>query len=132
MTPKKLLLAVVFLLVVGTTAQANPSYTGWYRATGPRGQYYYSHYYYAPNRYHHAYYYPYKSRRYVYYYNWQKKRYWGRYDLESGRYSLLPDHLRKENLEEINEDDFPKPPQPLNEITIPGSTETMTAPPPVP
>lgn len=103
----------------------------WYSANGPRGTYYYTHYYYGPSAYHHAYYYPYKSKRYVYYYNYKTNRYWGRYDLETGKYSLLPDGKKKGDLNAIPEDDFPEP-KPLDSITIPGSTETMTAPPVLP
>lgn len=127
-------LAVVLLLYCVPTAQADDPYyykNKWYSASAPRGNYYYTHYYYAPNAYHHAYYYPYHSKRYVYYYNWKTNKYWGRYDLESGKYSLLPDDKKKAELKDIAEEDFP-PAKPLDEVTIPGSSETMTAPPVLP
>jgi hypothetical protein len=117
----------LFLLgpIPEATAQKYPYYENqkWVPATSPRGQrYYYSHYYYAPGRYHHAYYYPYKSQRYVYYYNWRGKRYWGRWDLETDKYSLLKPEKRKENLNDIRDEDFP-PPQPPEKIDIPPSEE---------
>jgi hypothetical protein len=134
MTCRKLLIAVAVLLCELPAAQAQYPYyykNKWYAASGPRGRYYYTHYYYAPRVYHHAYYYPYMSRRYVYYYNWKTRRYWGRFDLSTGKYSLLPEKKRKENLNDIQEKDFPEP-QPVDSVVIPGSTDTMTAPPVLP
>jgi hypothetical protein len=130
-------LAALVLVVGGVSAQqANAQYPRYYRNTwyakgSGASKYYYAHYYYAPGKYHHAYYYPGMSKRYVYYYNWEKKRYWGRYDRETGQYSLLPEDKRKENLGDIAERGFPEA-KPLDEITIPGSTEKMTPPPELP
>jgi len=126
-----------FLLVAAPKAQAQARYpyyheNKWYSKGSGKSKYYYTHYYYGDKKYHHAYYYPSKSKRYVYYYNYQKKRYWGRYDLETGKYSLLPDGKRKENLDDIAEDDFPKPVD-LEKIAVPGSDNLkMTKPPDLP
>jgi hypothetical protein len=133
MSRRTLLIAVLFLWGADSTHAQYPYYykNKWYPVSGPKGKYYYTHYYYGAKAYHHVYYYPYRSKRYVYYYNWKTKKYWGRYDLETGRYSLLEPDKRKENLEDIKESDFP-PPKPLETCLIPGSTETMTAPPMLP
>ena len=143
---RAMIVTVAVLLVGGVTApkvQAQyPKYYNnqWYAKGSGASKYYYTHYHYGPGKsqYHHAYYYPSKSKRYVYYYNWEKKRYWGRYDLESGKYSLLPEgkkadgtDYRKEDLDKIEESDFPEPVA-LDKVTIPGSTDTMTAPPKLP
>ncbi|MFQ3593039.1 MAG: hypothetical protein SNJ82_07600 [Gemmataceae bacterium] len=134
---RAMIVTAAVLLVGGVAApkaQAQyPKYYNnqWYSKGSGASKYYYAHYYYAPNKYHHAYYYPSKSKRYVYYYNWEKKRYWGRYDLETQKYSLLSEDKRKENLDDIAEGDFPEPVA-LDKVTIPGSTDTMTAPPKLP
>jgi hypothetical protein len=136
MTPSRFACALVVLSLAGSSAWAQggyPYYAGqWYQATAPGGQaYYYANYYYGPSEYHHACYYPYVSKRYVYYYNWKARRYWGRYDFESAGYSLLPEDKRLATLSEIKEEDFPEP-QALDQVTIPGTSVTMKAPPPLP
>jgi hypothetical protein len=125
--------SAALFLVVGGLAMAGGGYpyyanNAWYSQTSGAYTYYYTQYYYAPQRYHFCYYYPYVSQRYVYYYNPVSRRYWGRFDLQSNKYSMLPENARKEKLEDIKETDFPEP-QALNQITLPDTELKMTAPP---
>ena len=126
MTGKRLTFALYVLMAVAATsgpfapeAQAGyyrQYYSGWsYR---PRTNYYYSRYYYhsyaRASRYSYHYVICYASRpRYRYYYNPVRRVYWGRFEFdESGKplgYSMLKPEHRKENLEEIPDDAFPKP-----------------------
>ncbi len=82
----------------------------------PSRTYYYRSYYYKPYeaytgyKHHYVVYYPQPQyRSYVYYYNPYKQVYWGRYDLEAKGYSLLAEQDRKQKLEDIPEEAFPKP-----------------------
>lgn len=132
---RAMLVTVAVLLggMTASTAQAQyPRYYNnqWYSQGSGASKYYYTHYYYAANKYHHAYYYPSRSKRYVYYYNWQTKKYWGRYDLESGKYAMLEDGDKKEELGDIPEEAFQKNVKPIAEFAIPGSDGAkMTGPP---
>lgn len=113
------LLAVAFALPNEVDAQRK--YYGSYSQKYNAGAYSYRYYnYYSPKygqyKKHMAVYYP-SRPKYVYYYNPYTKKYWGRYDVTTGGYSLLPNHLKKERLNEISESDFPPegqmpPPEP--------------------
>jgi hypothetical protein len=82
----------------------------------PSRSYYYASYYYKPYddyagyKHHYCVYYP-STPSYVYYYNPYKQVYWGRYDFENKGYSLLKEEDRKQKLEDIDPDAFPKPGQ---------------------
>lgn len=97
-------------------------YSSW--SYQPTRRYHYCRYFYKPTTSYSGYKYHYAIRytrsystkprysRYVYFYNPHRRVYWGRFDLEGKpgeQYSLLKDADRKENLEEIPEDAFPKP-----------------------
>ena len=74
--------------------------------------YFYRYYYYkksptdAEYSYHYAIYHPSRGKR-IYMYNPHKKVYWGYW--EGDGYSLLPKEKRKELIDDIAADDFPKP-----------------------
>ena len=114
-----------------SSAEAHPGarrqyYSSW--SYYPSRSYYYTRYYYKPTptyptySYHYCVSYP-SRPRYVYYYNPHTRQYWGRFDCEgkSGeQYSLLKPEHRKENLNDIKEEHFPKPgPMPV----IPEATD---------
>jgi hypothetical protein len=130
-----MIVAAMGLCAMGTIAEAHyPHYykTKWYpRYVGTTVTYYYSNYYYAPDRYHICYYYPERGRRHIYYYNWERRVYWGRFDIETGKYSLLEQKDRKENLGDIPESAFPNPVA-LDQVKIPGTDLNITAPPGLP
>jgi hypothetical protein len=76
--------------------------------------YYYRWYYFKPAaadktyQYHYGIYYPSRGKR-VYLYNPHAKRFWGYYDMEAKGYSLLPTGKRRERIDEIPAEAFPKP-----------------------
>lgn len=87
-------------------------YSGWRKHT--EKPYYYRWYYYKPSpqatnyNYHYGIYYPSRGKK-VYMYNPHKKRYWGYYDMEAKAYSLLPEEQRREHIDDIPAEAFPKP-----------------------
>ena len=112
-------LALILLAVACSVSVASPGsgarrhyYGGWNYHS--KRTYYYSNYYYKPQtnyadyKHHYCIYYP-SRPRYVYYYNPVARYYWGRYDLKEKGYSLLEEKDRKEDLESIPEEAFPKP-----------------------
>ena len=99
------------------------TYSSWtYHA---KYKYYYRSYSYKPSHHHYAIYHPSRGKR-VYYYNPVKKTYWGYYDMESKGYALLPENARKESLNDIPADAFPKPSKEMPKI--PGEDVTFEPP----
>jgi hypothetical protein len=109
-----------FLLVslFGAAGQAahdkspRQSYSAWRKhAEKP---YYYRWYYFKPSaddqeyQYHYGIYYPSRGKR-VYLYNPKSKKFWGYYDMEAKGYSLLPPQKRRERIDDIPAEAFPKP-----------------------
>ena len=109
-----LLIAIGSLASIGTAANQNyrQRYSSWNYQ--PARTYYYRQYFYKPTPtytgydYHYCIYYP-SRPTYIYYYNPVRKVYWGRYDLEKQGYSMLEEKDRKEKLDDIPEEAFPKP-----------------------
>jgi hypothetical protein len=87
-------------------------YSNW-RKHGEK-PYYYRWYYFKPAasdkeyQYHYGIYYPSRGKR-VYLYNPQAKKFWGFYDMEAKGYSLLPPEKRRERIDDIPAEAFPKP-----------------------
>jgi hypothetical protein len=134
---KSLTLTGVLFLSVTATSQAGgygrQYYSGW--SYTPYGYYYRTYYYrpyptYTTYSYHYVIYYP-SQPSYYYYYNPYRRVYWGRSSVKhdsNAVYSLLSEEHRKGALNEIKEEDFPKPgPMPR----VPESTDgaTMAVPP---
>lgn len=96
-------------------------------------RYHYCYYYYKPvvtetvYTYHYVIYYTARPT-YYYYYNPVTRQYWGRYDRDAKGYSMLAEKDRKEKLEDIKEEAFPKP---AKMPKIPGAAddEAMLPPP---
>jgi hypothetical protein len=96
--------------------------------------YYYRWYYFKPAaadkeyQYHYGIYYPSRGKR-VYMYNPQTKKFWGYYDVEAKGYSLLPNEKRRERIDDIPAEAFPKPGK---MPPVPGSDDgaAMLEPPP--
>lgn len=108
-------------------------YTGWSPTTYG---YYYRTYYYKPYptytsySYHYVIYYP-SQPSYYYYYNPYRRVYWGRSPVKhDGKavYSLLSEEHRKGTLNEIKEEDFPKP-GPMPKVPEATDGATMQVPP---
>jgi hypothetical protein len=76
--------------------------------------YFYRWYYFKPSatdreyHYHYGIYYPSRGKR-VYLYNPETKRFWGYYDMEVKGYSLLPTEMRRQRIDDIPAESFPKP-----------------------
>lgn len=110
-----LLLGCSSLPQAHASAPARQYYGAW--SYHSKHEYYYATYYFKPTadypgyRSHYAIYYA-SRPRYVYYFDRYSRRYWGRFDTEGkagAQYSLLKDESRKERVEDIAEEDFPKP-----------------------
>jgi hypothetical protein len=106
---------LALVVVAAATADDRPKLRQYYSSWRKHSEkpYYYRYYYYKPSadaeqyRYHYAIYYPSRGKK-VYMYNPEKKRFWGYYDLEAKGYSLLPVEARRERLDDIPEEAFPK------------------------
>jgi hypothetical protein len=108
-----LLVVGVFCLAPQSPAQDEAKRQSWgpwkKHSTKP---YYYRSYFYKKSptdkeySYHYGIYHPSRGKR-VYMFNPQKKTYWGYW--EGGQYSILPKEKRKESLDDIAAEDFPKP-----------------------
>lgn len=143
MTRKNMLEGVLgLLLLMGSVGLATPTAEANYRASrqyygtwtyNPIQRYHYRYYYYKPTvttttySYHYVVYYPTRPR-YYYYYNPVSRQYWGRYDREEKGYSMLAEKDRKEKLEDIAEEAFPKPAK-LPPIPDATDNETIETPP---
>ncbi len=110
-------LSVLLLLLAPTGFSAGGDaprqyYTSWCKHS--EKPYYYRWYYFKPSaddkehRYHYAIYYPSRGKR-MYLYNPHNKKFWGYYDVEAKGYSLLPPERRRERLDDIPAEAFPKP-----------------------
>jgi hypothetical protein len=130
------------LILTGFAAVAEPNAAASYQARrqyygawtyNPIQRYHYRYYYYKPvvtattYSYHYVVYYPARPR-YYYYYNPVARQYWGRYDRESKGYSMLAEADRKEKLEDIKEEAFPKPAK-MPPIPEAGDNEAIETPP---
>ena len=132
-----LLLLAAFSGLAAPDAQAGgyrQYYSSW--SYHPTHRYYYTRYFYKPTptystySYHYCIHYP-SQPRYVYYYNPHARVYWGRFDCEGKpgeQYSLLKPEHRKEKLEDIKEEHFPKPgPMPVIPEATDGTKSDGTA-----
>jgi hypothetical protein len=108
-----LLIALACAVLPGASADDAPKrqyYGPWKKhSTKP---YFYRSYYFKKSptdteySYHYGIYHPSRGKR-VYMYNPKKKLYWGYWDADG--YSLLPKEKRKESIDDIPAEDFPKP-----------------------
>jgi hypothetical protein len=110
------LLVLAFLLgaaqTPARTEDPRQSYSAWRKhAEKP---YYYRWYYFKPSaddkepQYHYGIYYPSRGKR-VYFFNPSSRKFWGYYDMEAKGYSLLPPEKRRERIDDIPAEAFPRP-----------------------
>jgi hypothetical protein len=134
---KLISLAGVLLLSAAASRAAAYGPRQYYTSWSPTNYgYYYRTYYYRPYptyttySYHYVIYYP-SQPSYYYYYNPYRRVYWGRSPVKNdGKavYSLLSEEHRKGTLNEIKEENFPKP-GPMPQVPESSDGTRMTLPP---
>ncbi len=114
MTAALVLLFALYLPATADPPQGSPRqyYTEWRKHS--EKPYYYRWYYFKASpddkeyQYHYGIYYPSRGKR-IYLYNPHKKTFWGYYDPAAKGYSLLPPEKRRERIDDIPAEAFPKP-----------------------